>query len=543
DVPPGGRAAVWFPRLNMNAEVWVNGRWVGTGGGFERPVAQNWNRPLLFPFPAELLREGGPIDVRLFAYRGDWGGLDPIHVGPHAALAPAHASRHALQIDVARFASAVALLLTLLFFALFLAADRRPLYGYAALAALFYFVHSLAAHLREIVVPYVFGRWLIHATFDAFAVCMIFGFHRLFAIRAPRLERVLLAYLACGATATALAGPDRFLDVALVFHALAGLLPLYAVARLLGRYRQLPRTPRRVILASTLATLLVSAHALAIQAGLLPQSAPRLLHLLAPVLFLAFGTILLSDFLRAYREARALNRELDARVQEKEAELAQSYEALRRLQDQRVLAAERERLMREMHDGLGGRLVSALSLASRGEAPGALSSALREALFEMRVVIDSLDPENDDLVAALATLRGRLQPALQAEGLRVRWAVEDLPRAPELGPSQLLHVLRVVQEAVTNVIKHADASEIRFETGTGDAPDGREAVFVRVADDGAGFGERAGGGHGVANMERRAEELGGQLAIESDADGTRVTLWIPLDVPRSSLAPDEAATR
>ena len=99
-----------------------------------------------------------------------------------------------------------------------------------------------------------------------------------------------------------------------------------------------------------------------------PPGAPFLLPYLVPLMLVTFGSTLVLRFASALRSAEALNRELEARVDEKHRELDRSYEARRALEREKLLAEERERLVREMHDGLGGQLVSLLSLLSLVEA-------------------------------------------------------------------------------------------------------------------------------------------------------------------------------
>jgi signal transduction histidine kinase len=88
-----------------------------------------------------------------------------------------------------------------------------------------------------------------------------------------------------------------------------------------------------------------------------------------------------------------------------------------------------------------------------------------------------------------------------------------------------LHILRILQEAFTNVIKHAGASEIRVTTGSA-------AGFVRVGivDNGRGFDTAtAKDGRGLGNQARRAEAIGGRIEIVSEAGRTVVTLLLPID--------------
>src|SRR5262249_57141975 len=100
----------------------------------------------------------------------------------------------------------------------------------------------------------------------------------------------------------------------------------------------------------------------------------------------------------------------------------------------------------------------------------------------------------------LGTLRYRLDPRLKAQGIDLDWQIQDLPRIGSLSPQNLLHILRILQEAFTNVLKHARASVVRVATGI-DAS-GRN-VLITLQDNGAGFsGDRT--GHGLHNMRDRA---------------------------------------
>jgi len=98
-------------------------------------------------------------------------------------------------------------------------------------------------------------------------------------------------------------------------------------------------------------------------------------------------------------------------------------------------------------------------------------------------------------------------------------------------------VLRIVQEALTNVVKHSGARVIAIATSQD-----REGVSVVVEDDGAGFNvgdesASSAAGRGLTNMRRRAELLGGRIEIASGASGTRLTLHLPLDRRAAPRAP------
>ena len=160
-------------------------------------------------------------------------------------------------------------------------------------------------------------------------------------------------------------------------------------------------------------------------------------------------------------------------------------------------------------------------------APHEVAEAARRALDDMRIVIDSLDPRTTDLTTSLGKLRARLESSLKRNNIVLRWQIEDVPGLDDFPPEQTLHLLRVIQEAATNAMRHANAREVSIEIHATGAH--AELLFVGIRDDGCGF--RTGAAHqgrGIRNIESRADELGAELRFESDDSGTRIELRVPL---------------
>lgn len=198
-----------------------------------------------------------------------------------------------------------------------------------------------------------------------------------------------------------------------------------------------------------------------------------------------------------------------------------------RIERQKLLFVERERLTREMHDGLGGQLVSVLAMVERGlAAPSEVAEGLRRAIDDLRIVIDSLDPTTTDLATSLAKLRARLEPLLRRNGIELKWSIDDAPSLYTFPPEASLHVLRIIQEAVTNTLRHANADSVEVKISCCD--DERRRLHIRIRDDGRGLPQHMGaGGRGIRNMKSRAEELAAELSIEGSNLGTRIELAIP----------------
>jgi signal transduction histidine kinase len=193
-----------------------------------------------------------------------------------------------------------------------------------------------------------------------------------------------------------------------------------------------------------------------------------------------------------------------------------------------LLLKERERITREMHDGLGGQLVSTIAMLERGRSTQSeVTESLRRALDDMRIVIDSLDPTTTDLTTSLGKLRARLEPLLRRNGMALRWRIEVVRGLDNFPPEQSLHILRIIQEAVTNAILHAKAGEVSVHIRAGD-PRG-DVLSIGIWDDGGGFRpDGVHGGRGIGNMEARAEALGGELRFDRENSGTHIELRIPI---------------
>ncbi|MGN9914710.1 histidine kinase [Phytohabitans sp. LJ34] len=191
---------------------------------------------------------------------------------------------------------------------------------------------------------------------------------------------------------------------------------------------------------------------------------------------------------------------------------------------------ERRRIRRDLHDSLGPALSGqALTIEAARSLlatdPAAADGLLRDLTAHSRQTLDEVrrlarqlrPPVLDELglAAALGDLRERYRP----QGLDV---TAEVPPLPDLPAAVEVAVYRIVQEALTNVVRHAGAGTCVVSL----AVDGA-ALTVSVVDDGRGIGSTP-AGVGLASMRERAEELGGTLTVDSSSRGTTVTARLPL---------------
>jgi len=325
------------------------------------------------------------------------------------------------------------------------------------------------------------------------------------------MARALLAYLPV-ALVLVLAGFGLHQPWAWTV-ALALLAPLgVATWALVVRRAITPGAPHRVT-----AMVLTLAGGLAVLAGLHDLGLVRLglggatRSSLTPHTMFFFvvimAGIIVDRYARSAATLHALNQTLEARIRAKEAELNDAFGQLQEQKAAQAAAAERQRIMRDLHDGVGAQLVGLLNLVKQPDPqPALLEEHVKAALDEMRLAVDSMQLADGDLTTALATLRWRVQPRLQAAGLALHWDVHELPALPGMTPRAVLQVQRIVLEALTNVLKHAQASAIWVSCAAADVG----GITLAIADDGLGLptDSEPVQGHGLRNMQTRAESIG-----------------------------------
>ena len=186
-------------------------------------------------------------------------------------------------------------------------------------------------------------------------------------------------------------------------------------------------------------------------------------------MLVAIGAGLTWRFARALNQVDGFAGRLVTQVREAEEKLKASFIREEERARAAALARERTRLMRDLHDGLGGQLVSIVALSERGNAGAAIGDAARAALKDLRLVIDSMDDIGGDLMLALGSWRERAMAQLRPHDIALEWRAvtpQGLPVHPELRPWHVIQIVRLLDEALTNAVKHANARRItvRIET-------------------------------------------------------------------------------
>ena len=210
--------------------------------------------------------------------------------------------------------------------------------------------------------------------------------------------------------------------------------------------------------------------------------------------------------------------------------------ALQRERKQLAVVEERNRLSREIHDGLGAALSSLILQAEYLQQLARGPDRMDDLRRELEELKGAAEEAIDELRRSLRMMREDfdLVPALEEKcrtfGERIRLPIDFTKHGAEapLSPETQLTIFRVLQESLTNVAKHAQATRVKVELAfAGDS------LTLVVEDDGKGFSGGAAPGHyGLVNLAERARKLAGEAQIRSSpGQGTTVTLLLPLTQP------------
>jgi len=528
--------AVSLPYFYGGGSLWLNGVPLGQVPSSDAHTTVRWERPFLFAIPDAMLRPGrnellvlaSASAVTPQARMGD------LQVGSYAVLLQEYEQRRFWVRTMPQFTVLSCFVVGMLVLFIWWRRREELLYGLFGLTSIFWGCRTLT-FVVEVLPSAVWPVWRVFyytATGGFIIVLLIFALRLAGTVR-PRVERALLLYWLLGPVSYVVSGGSETLPGRIW---LGGTIPLglaILVACAVAAIRQ--RTWPLIALAMAIA-LAVAAGVhdyLLATTSLSWHLAPAwfghrifLLHYGADLVLVVMGTILSTRFVSALYAVEQLNKTLESSVQERERTLQANYVQMHKLEQQHAVDEERQRIMRDLHDGLGSRLFVALShVESREIEHEGIAQTLRDCIADMRLALEVMSPSGHDFMEAWSSFRFRWDRQLQVAGMQTRWKVVCEGDTLNLSAEAGMQLLRIAQEALTNVLKHAQARQVEIELQCCD-----DRVIFAVSDDGTSFNasrSTSGSGRGLANMRSRAQRLAGDLRIEAGNPGTRVELRFP----------------
>jgi signal transduction histidine kinase len=250
--------------------------------------------------------------------------------------------------------------------------------------------------------------------------------------------------------------------------------------------------------------------------------------------------VLLVGLLLATLWISQLRRQVEQRTNQLRQEIRQREHAER----QHAIEAERSRIARDLHDDLGSGLSEINLLVSAhqkraeqvtSESPlfRTIATRTRRLISALDVIVWAVNPEDNSLQSLADYLNGFVAEYLSSSGVTCRLKVPVL-LPPVTLDGQVRHdLLMAVKEALNNIVRHANATEVEFRL-TAD-----QALHITITDNGKGFDVAAGSGrHGLKNLSARLSALGGSCQVSPlPEQGTTVAMFLPLSSPMPEKGP------
>lgn len=535
---PGGdmsnNLALLVPRPYSSFEIELNDRLLTRRGQQTPPIS--WLRwPVLIELPAAALKAGENRLVISTAREARARYLPEMLIGSHVELQAHDLRLRFFGKSVVLAVVAATVVLGLLVLGLFLFRPRETAYGWFALTLLIWSWHNAHDQIEHIPIA---NRHVWFATsylsLGWFVIVATIFVHRFLGLKPRRVEWPLWLFGMIGSLvvlgSAQSCGNCFYPVVQSGWVPIVILIGFYLVLRLLLHAWRDPQPEYLWLLPTAWVASAVGVRDYLWEIGVLPWGTTYYLAHASALVLVVFAVIMLRRYASALNESESLNRELEIRVARKADELERKHRDLRHTERQHARLAERELIMRDMHDTLGGNLVQALAMMGQDEQATDARDAVERCLTDLRVILDSSELDGGDVIPLIAAFRHRIERGLRRAGIDLTLRMADLPVCTFLSGSESLHLLRILQEAINNVVKHARAKRITLNI-TCDLTS-TAALVVSVCDDGVGFqADQPAAGRGMGNMQWRAQTMGATVTHRHGNPGTHVDIRVPLIRP------------
>jgi signal transduction histidine kinase len=524
---PAQATALVLEYINMAGAVYVNDILVGRDADLVEPLTRAWKTPRFFVLEPPLLKAGrNTLRVRVSGLAAYGPGIGRVSVGAVDAVRARYDEYLLLRVDGLRFTSAINVTLGVFFTMLWLMRRREVAFGWYGLSTLLWFGYQANFVVTR---AWPFSSNHDWAVANACFLALFVGAFTMFVLRFcerrwPRAEFIMWTGIALAVTVMLLlprAASDGY-RVSLVIA--AGALAVGANCLLLVLAWRDARIEPRVLSVVALLNVLAAVHDILTLQRILFLANNYYADATAFANTLGIAAVLAWRYARNLDRIENFNVKLQHDVDAARSKLADNLQRQHEVEMTHARIGERLNLVRDLHDGLGGSLVG--SIAAIEHAPQKLSvpyllKLLRDLRDELRLIVDTsvYDPQSGGSFSEqLVPLRHRMTRLLDAKGIACRWSLTDLDRL-HLPSAQALDVLRFLQEALTNAVKHSEATEVdvvvQYVSG---------ALGVAVTDNGSGLGVAPGTGAGMQSMQARARRLGGEFHVESAQGRTCVAI-------------------
>ena len=537
---PSGEPSLGIDGMSMAGEVYLNQDLLWRDASMVEPLSRSWNQPRWWVLPRSALHEGvNAVWVRVVGLSALSPGLGALRLNTPQVVADHYSAslwRQRTLYGVNAVFSGVAAGLFLLVWCM---RREEQAYGWFGLMALCWAIY-LTAFLAE--TPWPFADSMTKARANLVALLLYVGAACMFTFRfggqrMPWVERGLLALLLIGLAVTCFV-PEADARTHFTNVWLGALVMFFANSVQFQWHAWFPRQGKRqwrhmLLALCWLVFVVIALHDLSLVMGIWAV-ARSWASMSGPLIVALMMMLLAGNLAQRMTDAERFNQALAHSVAQARTELTQALDQAHTHALDHAKLQERMQIAHDLHDGLGSSLVRGMALVEQSAhnlSHARVLSLLKNLRDDLRQVIDhgssagASVPETP--VQWMAPLRHRFTQIFDEIGIRTEWSLP--PSWPELGGQptalQCLGMTRVVEESLSNVIKHSHARHVRVVCAQT-----RDGLTVRIEDDGTGFDvaavQQAGQSVGMRSMAARAERIGGLLEVSSGVCGSVVMVTV-----------------
>lgn len=514
--------------------VWLNDTRIATFGDLDNPDTDYSNTPLYARFPDSALKTGR--NDLLIQVGGDcrrFSGLSWFEVGPHQVLEPLWKEATSLTLWKNALIISICTTVSIVSFGIAFWHRNRQALLFAIITAL-WSVRCVLWGLNELPFSYELWFFLIDFTYGIWMLSVCLLAMDIAGVRVRWLRSVYwisLILFSITSVATALGASTAWKAFGLRVNILSCSAALFSVIHVAWRRPNSNNIAIGIAGASMLGLALIDHW------NIWVSTAADAYHrtYLSPIAVMAFiaslGAVLIRRFDLALKSENRYRQSLEQEVCRQQTEIRQKYKEAEVFVRQEAIEQERQRIVREMHDGLGAQLVGILSTIHAPHAgTKSFEQDIQDALDQLHYIMDTMTTEGEDLTTILGQFRFRNESRIQQAGIRLYWNTSPLS-STHWPPQSLIHFDRILREIFTNILKHSGASEVTVESGcTGGQ------CHIHITDNGCGFDpESQAKGRGLRHLQERANELGIHLDLcSTPGTGTKIHLhWV---IPETSAS-------
>ncbi len=522
--------ALFIPRVGNRFSIHLNGKFLGASGDLDEVHEDHVNTPRIYIFASsDLAAQTNVLTVEVHGELARYAGLSEVWIGTDKVVRAMYVSRNNWQNGGAIVIVGLALCIGFLAlgFGFAMGSRTQTLFGSAA-----FFWGLRNCYVLVTTPPIAHPWWGITMDWFYGIAIVLLSSSVLVTLRAKsRFTNGVLSFLALATlvmpTIYGLTGLFAFRQYWLLMLVTGVAVSVLVVFRHWWRVKNFDSNVLMLGALFALGFALYDHLAIVhLPAGYGNFALARFAFLF---ILMSMSVLLMRRVVRSINAAKRFRLRLQARLDRASALLSKFHDEREKASVREAEVAERMRLLREMHDGVGAHLVSLHSLLNSPQATHQdLEREVVQAGLALRDSLDVLHGAPPSWLSVLVKLRDSMETRLAHAGIRLHWLVEDIGETPVSESQALRNVRYLISEAITNVIKHAAAKSVSLRAAMVQIEDRTELV-IQVCDDGRGINfTKPATGYGIKNMAARAQALNAALSFKPLNPGTCVEIRLKL---------------